>query len=43
MFNIFFAEMLGLTAPSYWVGLVIIAILAYFMVSIPAKIANSIK
>ena len=43
MFNIFFAEMLGLTAPSYWVGLVIIAILAYFMVSIPARNANSVK
>ena len=43
MFNIFFSEMLGLTAPSYWVGLVIIAILAYFMVSIPARNANSVK
>jgi putative OPT family oligopeptide transporter len=43
MFNIFFSNMLPVTHPLYLTGLIIIAVIGYFLVSIPLKRAGSLK
>ena len=43
MFNIFFSNMLHISNPLYFIGLVIIAIIAYFFVTIPLKKADAMK
>jgi len=37
MFNTFFSNMLGISNPSYLIGLVIVAVIAYFFVTVPLK------
>jgi putative OPT family oligopeptide transporter len=37
MFDIFFSNMLGISSPSYLIGLAIVAVIAYFFVTIPLK------
>lgn len=43
MFNIFFSDMLSIKNPLYIVGLAIVAVIGYFLVSVPLKKANEIK
>jgi putative OPT family oligopeptide transporter len=43
MFNIFFSNMLPVHNPLYIIGLVIVAVIGYFLVSIPLKKADSLK
>jgi putative OPT family oligopeptide transporter len=40
MFNIFFSDMLSIQNPLYIVGLAIVAIIGYFLVSVPLKRAD---
>jgi len=37
MFNTFFSNMLGISNPSYLIGLAIVAVIAYFFVTVPLK------
>ena len=41
MGNTFFSQMLGISKPSYFIGLAIFGILGYFLVRIPLKKAES--
>ena len=43
MFNKFFSKMLGITEPQYFIGLVIIAVIAFFLVRTPLKRAATTK
>ena len=43
MFNIFFSDMLPSLHPHYITGLIIIAVIGYFLVSVPLKKAGSAK
>jgi uncharacterized oligopeptide transporter (OPT) family protein len=43
VFNKFFSGLLGIEKPTYFLGLAIIAVLAYFLVRIPYKKALSTK
>ena len=43
MFNIFFSNMLDIQNPQYIIGLVIVAVIAYFFVTIPLKKAEALK
>jgi putative OPT family oligopeptide transporter len=43
MFNIFFSDMLSSLHPHYITGLIIIAVIGYFLVSVPLKKAGSAK
>jgi len=43
MFNKFFSKMLGITEPQYFIGLVIIAVIAFFLVRTPLKRAATMK
>jgi putative OPT family oligopeptide transporter len=40
MFNIFFSDMLPINNPSYLIGLLIVAFIAYFCISLPLKKAG---
>jgi putative OPT family oligopeptide transporter len=42
MFNIFFSDVLPISHPLYIIGLIIVAGIAYFLVTIPLKKANKI-
>jgi hypothetical protein len=43
MFNIFFSDMLSIKNPLYIVGLAIVAVIGYFLVSVPLQKAGKIK
>jgi uncharacterized protein YacL len=43
MFNIFFSKMLPIGNPLYIIGLIIVAIIGYFFVTIPLRKADSLK
>ena len=43
IFNVFFSKMLGITQPQYFIGLFIVAIIGYFLVSIPLKKGAEVK
>jgi uncharacterized oligopeptide transporter (OPT) family protein len=43
MFNIFFSNMLNIQNPIYIIGLIIVAIIAYFFVTVPLKKADATK
>ena len=43
MFNIFFSDMLSISNPLYLIGLVIVIVIGYFLVTLPIKKANSLK
>ena len=43
IFNVFFSKMLGITQPQYFIGLFIVAIIGYFLVTIPLKKGAEVK
>ena len=43
MFNIFFSDLLSIQHPQYIIGLIIVAVIGYFFVSVPLKKAGSTK
>lgn len=43
MFNIFFSDLLPISNPVYIIGILVILVIGYFLVSLPLKKANSMK
>jgi len=43
IFNVFFSNMLGISQPQYFIGLIIVAIMAYYLIMVPLKEGGKTK